>query len=127
MIMYEETLYHKTSDGTLFSDLLRSRGIVVGIKVDKGVVPIAGCDGETVTQGIDDLHKRCAAYYKAGARFAKWYVCVVWPCTREPDAYATAVPPTCFVPVNARVLGRGVGVCGGEVLRALRQCWVMTW
>jgi fructose-bisphosphate aldolase class I len=31
-------------------------------------------DGETVTQGIDDLHKRCAAYYKAGARFAKWYV-----------------------------------------------------
>ncbi len=77
VIMYEETLYHKTSDGTSFADLLRSRGIVVGIKVDKGVVPIAGTDGETVTQGIDDLHKRCQAYYKAGARFAKW--CVIDP------------------------------------------------
>ncbi len=40
--MYEETLYHKTADGTPFADLLRSKGIVVGIKVDKGVVPIAG-------------------------------------------------------------------------------------
>ena len=42
VIMYEETLYHKTADGTPFADLLRSKGIVVGIKVDKGVVPIAG-------------------------------------------------------------------------------------
>ena len=31
-----------------------------------------GTDDETVTQGIDDLEKRCAQYYEAGARFAKW-------------------------------------------------------
>lgn len=43
-------------------------------QVDKGVVPLAGTDGETVTQGLDDLGKRCAEYYKAGARFAKWCV-----------------------------------------------------
>jgi hypothetical protein len=49
-------------------------GIVVGIKVDKGVVEIPGTDGETVTQGLDDLAKRCQKYYAAGARFAKWYV-----------------------------------------------------
>ena len=27
---------------------------------------------DTTTQGLDDLGKRCADYYKAGARFAKW-------------------------------------------------------
>ena len=70
--MYEETLYQKTADGKLFTEVLKEQGIVPGIKVDKGVVPIPGTDGETVTQGIDDLNKRCAEYYKAGARFAKW-------------------------------------------------------
>lgn len=43
----------------------------IHIKVDKGVVPLAGTDGETVTQGLDDLAKRAAEYYKAGARFGK--------------------------------------------------------
>ena len=38
----------------------------------QGVKPLPGTDGETVTQGIDDLDKRCAQYYEAGARFAKW-------------------------------------------------------
>ena len=72
VILYEETLYQSTSDGKGFAQLLTEKGIIPGIKVDKGVVPLAGTDGETVTQGLDDLAKRCQAYYKAGARFAKW-------------------------------------------------------
>jgi fructose-bisphosphate aldolase class I len=40
--------------------------------VDSGVVALPGTDGETETQGIDDLGKRCAKYYEQGARFAKW-------------------------------------------------------
>jgi fructose-bisphosphate aldolase class I len=72
VIMFEETLYQKTDDGKQFVDLLAEKGIVSGIKVDKGVVPLPGTDGETVTQGIDDLNKRCAEYYRQGARFAKW-------------------------------------------------------
>lgn len=52
--------------------MLKAAGIVPGIKVDKGVVPIPGTDGETVTQGIDGLNERCKRYYEAGARFAKW-------------------------------------------------------
>mmetsp|Transcript_68885 Transcript_68885/g.190692 ORF Transcript_68885/g.190692 Transcript_68885/m.190692 type:complete len:358 (-) Transcript_68885:271-1344(-) len=71
-ICFEETLFHKAADGTPFCELLKKQGIVPGIKVDKGVVPLPGTDGETVTQGIDDLGKRCAKYYAAGARFAKW-------------------------------------------------------
>lgn len=71
-IVYEETLFHKTDDGTPFTEVLKKEGIITGIKVDKGVVELAGTDGETVTQGLDDLAKRCQKYYAAGARFAKW-------------------------------------------------------
>ena len=35
-----------------------AQGIIPGIKVDKGVQALFGTDGETVTQGIDDLGKR---------------------------------------------------------------------
>jgi hypothetical protein len=44
----------------------------VGIKVDKGVVPLAGTDGEGTTQGLDGLEDRCKQYKKDGADFAKW-------------------------------------------------------
>jgi len=71
VILFEETLYQKTSDGKLFAEYLASRGILSGIKVDKGTVPI-GSLGETATQGLDDLGKRCAKYYADGARFSKW-------------------------------------------------------
>ena len=72
-ITFEETLFAKTTDGTRLVDLLAAEGIIPGIKVDKGVKPISGTDGETVTQGLTDLGARCARYYEAGARFAKWY------------------------------------------------------
>jgi len=71
-ILYEETLFQKAADGRPFVEILKEAGIVSGIKVDKGVVPLPGTDGETVTQGIDGLNDRCKRYYEAGARFAKW-------------------------------------------------------
>jgi fructose-bisphosphate aldolase, class I len=73
VILYEETLYQKTLDGVLFSKVLTDNGIVPGIKVDLGLVLIPGNkNGEEVAQGLDNLSKRCAEYYRAGARFAKW-------------------------------------------------------
>ncbi|XP_024397189.1 fructose-bisphosphate aldolase, cytoplasmic isozyme 1 [Physcomitrium patens] len=72
VILFEETLYQKTSDGKPFVDVMKENGIIPGIKVDKGTIELWGTNGETTTQGFDDLHKRCAAYYNAGARFAKW-------------------------------------------------------
>ena len=74
-ICFEETLFEKTPDGTPFVDLLKANNIIPGIKVDKGQAPIdshLAAEGETSTQGLDDLHKRCDKYYAAGARFAKW-------------------------------------------------------
>jgi fructose-bisphosphate aldolase class I len=71
-IMFEETLYQSTADGKPFVDVLKEQGIVPGIKVDTGLQVIPGTDGETTTQGLDNLGARMAEYYKQGARFAKW-------------------------------------------------------
>ncbi|GAB4845882.1 Fructose-bisphosphate aldolase 5, cytosolic [Ancistrocladus abbreviatus] len=72
VILFEETLYQKTSDGKPFVEVLQENGVIPGIKVDKGTVELVGTNGETTTQGFDSLGVRCQQYYKAGARFAKW-------------------------------------------------------
>lgn len=102
-IVYEETLYHKTEDGTSFPDLLKKQGVIVGIKVDKGVVPLAGTDGETVTQGLDDLAKRCQKYYAAGARFAKWRGVI--------NISASGAPSQLGIEENVRALARYGSIC----------------
>ena len=71
-ILFEETLFATGADGVALVDKLKAQNIIPGIKVDKGVKPLAGTNGETVTQGIDDLDVRCKKYYERGARFAKW-------------------------------------------------------
>lgn len=43
-----------------------------GIKVDIGVAPIQGTNGEGYTMGLDNLAGRAAEYYEMGCRFAKW-------------------------------------------------------
>lgn len=72
VILFEETLYQKTSDGRRFVDILNSVGILVGIKVDKGLKPRTDSARETWTSGIEGLYERCKQYYDDGARFAKW-------------------------------------------------------
>ena len=49
--------YEKDESGKGFADILKENGIIPGIKVDKGVRVLANTDGETVTQGMDDLGK----------------------------------------------------------------------
>uniref|UniRef100_UPI00398F449F fructose-bisphosphate aldolase C-like n=1 Tax=Pristiophorus japonicus TaxID=55135 RepID=UPI00398F449F len=51
IIFFHETLYQSTEEGIPFPKLVKDRGIVVGIKVDRGVAPLAGTDSETSTQG----------------------------------------------------------------------------
>ncbi|KAK8447342.1 hypothetical protein SEVIR_8G051700v4 [Setaria viridis] len=70
-ILFEETLYQSTVDGKKITDVLVEQNIVPGIKVDKGLVPLAGSNNESWCQGLDGLASREAAYYQAGARFAK--------------------------------------------------------
>jgi fructose-bisphosphate aldolase class I len=72
VILYEETLYQKTDDGVPFAQVLASKGIIPGIKVDKGTAELNGTNGETTTQGLDGLDERCKKYKKDGCHFAKW-------------------------------------------------------
>jgi fructose-bisphosphate aldolase class I len=59
--------------GKSFVDIIKSRGIIPGIKVDKGTVALPRTDPEeTTTQGLDGLLDRCKQYYERGARFTKW-------------------------------------------------------
>ncbi|KAJ3671444.1 hypothetical protein LUZ60_007523 [Juncus effusus] len=78
-ILFEETLYQSTVDGKKMVDVLFEQKIMPGIKVDKGLVPLAGSNDESWCQGLDGLASRCAAYYQQGARFAKWRTVVSIP------------------------------------------------
>lgn len=102
VIFFHETLYQNADDGTNFAELIKNRGIVVGIKVDKGVVPLAGTNGETTTQGLDGLSERCAQYKKDGADFAKWR-CVL--------KISETTPSELAIMENANVLARYASIC----------------
>ena len=102
MILYHETLYQKADDGTPFVQLLQKKGILPGIKVDTGVVNLAGSENEGTTQGLDDLDKRCAQYKKDGCQFAKWR-CVL--------KIGKNIPSYQALLENANVLARYASIC----------------
>jgi len=107
VILFEETLGQAADDGTLLPRLLADRGIVPGIKVDKGTTPLANADGDLITQGLDGLAERLAGYKSQGARFTKWR-----------DVYGiTARNPTPLgIAANAEVLARYAATCQAQGL-----------
>jgi len=72
VILFDETIRQKTADGTPFVELLQSKGVLPGIKVDGGLEPMADSPDEKVTKGLDGLAERFAEYAKLGAKFSKW-------------------------------------------------------
>ena len=72
VILFDETIRQRSSDGTPFPRLLEERGAVPGIKVDLGAKPLAFAPDESVTEGLDGLRERLAEYRDFGARFTKW-------------------------------------------------------
>lgn len=102
VILYHETLYQKADDGQPLVNLLRSNGIIAGIKVDTGTVALAGSDGEVTTQGLDGLSERCAQYKKDGCDFAKWR-CVLKISAHTPSLQSMIE--------NANVLARYASIC----------------
>uniref|UniRef100_A0A8C2CVH6 Fructose-bisphosphate aldolase n=1 Tax=Cyprinus carpio TaxID=7962 RepID=A0A8C2CVH6_CYPCA len=102
VILFHETLYQKSAQGVPFPKVIKDKGIVVGINVDKGTAGLGGTDGETTTQGLDGLSERCAQYKKDGCDFAKWR-CVLKISDSCPSALAIAE--------NANVLARYASIC----------------
>ena len=72
VILFDETIRQSSDDGTLLRDIISNQGALPGIKVDKGLQPIDGCPGETVTVGLDGLNERLNEYSSMGAKFTKW-------------------------------------------------------
>ncbi len=72
VILFEETYQQHDDNGTPIAELFAKQGILPGIKVDKGLVPLANSDEEKVTEGLDGLNDRLLHFKKLGAKFAKW-------------------------------------------------------
>jgi fructose-bisphosphate aldolase, class I len=102
VILQDETIHQKNADGRPLVDSLASRGMLPGIKVDAGAKPLAGCSGETVTEGLDGLRDRLSAYREMGARFAKW---------RAVIRITEALPSRACVQANAHALARYAALC----------------
>jgi len=72
VILFDETARQKTAGGVPFVQVLADKGILPGIKVDKGAKALPFAPGEKVTEGLDGLRERLEEYAGMGLRFAKW-------------------------------------------------------
>lgn len=97
VILFDETLRQSASDGTNFGALLAGRGILPGIKVDKGAKDLAFAPGEKVTEGLDGLRERLAEYVSLGAAFTKW---------RAVITIGEGIPTARCIEANAHALAR---------------------
>ncbi len=108
VILFDETIRQSAKDGTPFVKLIQDAGAIPGIKVDKGITPLAGRPGETITQGLDGLRERLAEYYELGARFAKWRAVIE---ISHPDQYVGMTPSRGGLKANNHALGRYAALC----------------
>jgi fructose-bisphosphate aldolase class I len=102
VILYDETIRQSSSAGVPFAIMLKNQGIIPGIKVDTGTVPMAQSPQEVVTEGLDGLAERLAEYKKMGADFAKW---------RAVFSISDELPSTQCIEENARRLARYAKMC----------------
>jgi fructose-bisphosphate aldolase class I len=102
VILFDETIRQSAADGTPFPKVLEAKGIIPGIKVDKGAKPLANADGETITEGLDGLRQRLEEYRGLGARFAKW---------RATYSITAELPSEYCIWTNAHALARYAALC----------------
>ena len=102
VILYDETIRQSADDGTPFPELLASKGIIPGIKVDEGAKPLALAESETVTEGLDGLRARLEEYRGLGARFTKW---------RAVYSISDTMPSEYCIWTNAHALARYAALC----------------
>ncbi len=105
VILYDETIRQSTSDGTPFPKYLEKKGVLVGIKVDEGLVPLTGSKTEFVTQGLNGLPGRLQEYKNMGASFAKW---------RAAFPISSEAPSDEAIQQNAEILARYAKICQDE-------------
>ncbi|MDQ7785028.1 MAG: class I fructose-bisphosphate aldolase [Desulfomonilaceae bacterium] len=102
VILFDETIRQRSQTGKPMAEILSDKGILPGIKVDKGAKDLAKFPGEKVTEGLDGLRDRLQEYRKLGARFAKW---------RGVITIGTGIPTRWCVESNAHALARYAALC----------------
>jgi fructose-bisphosphate aldolase class I len=102
VILFDETARQKAVDGRQIPQYLAGKGIVPGIKVDKGLVNIPFTREEKVTEGLDGLQKRMKEYFDLGCRFAKW---------RAVITIGEGLPTHTCLYANAHALARYAAIC----------------
>tara|TARA_Y100001970_G_scaffold82097_1_gene103917 strand:- start:6150 stop:7154 length:1005 start_codon:yes stop_codon:yes gene_type:complete len=104
VIMFDETFRQTTtcSNKIPFPDYLHSKGIIPGIKVDKGAKDLAGFQNEKITEGLDGLRERLKEYFDLGARFAKW---------RAVINIDDSMPSVSAIEANTHALARYAALC----------------
>jgi fructose-bisphosphate aldolase class I len=107
IILFDETLRQSTTEGQKFPAYLSGKGIIPGIKVDRGTRPLPGYPGEKMTEGLDGLRERLVEYRLLGARFAKW---------RAVYSISPSTPSRYSILVNARSLALYARLCQEEGL-----------
>ena len=104
IILFEETTEQNTSEGINFVEYLKNRGILVGVKLDGGLQPLTGFEGETISLGLDSLIEKLQKYSKAGIDCAKWRVAF------EIDE-EKGTPSEAAIASNLRVLAQYAKAC----------------
>ncbi len=105
VILFDETIRQSTKKGIPFTKYLEKKGILVGIKVDQGLVELPGSSEETVTQGLDGLPGRLQEYKDMGASFAKW---------RAAFKIGSGIPTDIAIRQNCEILARYAKICQDE-------------
>ena len=101
-ILFDETIRQSTTEGRRFVEVMKSAGVIPGIKVDAGAHPLAGHPGEKITEGLDGLRARLDEYVELGARFSKWRAVVT---------IGDGIPTSACVEGNAHALARYAALC----------------
>lgn len=102
VILFEETFSHKNEQGKPLAEVFSDKGILPGIKVDKGLIDLPNTENEKVTQGLDGLEERLLHFKKLGARFAKW---------RNVYTISEYTPSLAAIRAGAEMLARYAAIC----------------
>lgn len=96
VILFDETIRQEIN-GQGVCKYLESKGIVPGIKVDKGVVDLPNFSEEKIAEGVEGLAKRYEEYVSMGAKFAKF---------RAVIKIGDGIPTEACLDANGEVLAR---------------------
>ncbi len=102
VILYDETTHQNDDNNQSFINLLSSKNILSGIKVDKSLHKLAGSNEENITEGLDGLSERLINYKDMGLSFAKWRALIL---------ITEKLPSDYCISVNAHALARYAAIC----------------